>query len=52
MNEQSRQANTNMQDAISKADLTELREISKSLDDLKAMVEDHIMAIAGQGGDW
>lgn len=41
-----------LQDAISCADITELRHINNILDDLKSMIEDHMMALAGHGGDY
>lgn len=43
---------SNMEDQISKAGLEKLREIKVVLDDLKDMADDHILAIAGQGGDF
>lgn len=45
-------ANAEIQDCISSADATELQQIRLSLLDLQAMVEQHMMKIAGQGGDW
>lgn len=52
MSERMKKAISDIEDCIAKADITGLREIDQSLDGLKNMVEDHVMKIAGQGGDW
>ena len=47
-----KEAHSIMQDCISAAEIDELRKINQSLDDLKSMIEDHMMALAGHGGDY
>lgn len=39
-------------DCIANADITDLRVIDKALDALKDEVDEHILKLSGQGGDW
>lgn len=45
-------ASSNLKDLIAVAGIDGLKEIDQALDDLKSLVEDNMMALAGHGGDY
>lgn len=45
-------ASSGLQDLIASAGIDGLKEIDQALDDLKSIIEDNMMALAGHGGDY